>query len=101
MSKNLTPFELAALKEPGYEVWSREGGPDCNKLILPHLLIVLRDNRDPPFRILDPQKEHKEIIAIDNYLEVVAYLRENDYHRLERHIKVESEQYGHGDDDDD
>ena len=91
MSTDLTPFELAALNSPGYEVWSREETSECTHRTLPHLLIVLFEPGDKPLTILDPQKNNEEILTADNYLEIVAYLRENDYSRLERFLKIEEE----------
>jgi len=91
MSTDLTPFELTALNSPRYEVWSRDETSECTHRTLPHLLIVLYEPGEKPLKILDPQKNHEEILTADNYLEIVAYLREMDYSRLERFLKIEEE----------
>src|SRR4030095_3878552 len=96
MATELTPFDLTALNEPGYEVWSREAISECTDRKLPYLLIVLYEKGENPLKILDPQKKHEEILAADNYLEIVDYLREEDYSRLERCLRVDDE-----DDEDD
>lgn len=96
MSTELTPFDLRALNQPGYEVWSRKETSECTHRTLPHLLIVLYEVGEKPFKILNPQKDNEELFSADNYLEIVDYLREEDYSRLERSLRVDDDQ----DDDD-
>ncbi len=91
MSPELTPFELAALNSPGYEVWSRAETSECTQRKLPHLLIVLYEEGEKPYKILDPQKGNDEVLAADNYLEIVDYLREEEYLRLERCLRLEED----------
>lgn len=74
-----TPFEIAALNKPGYEVWARQGTSESSQRQLPQLLIVIYEEGEKPFNIIDPRKNNEEVLSAADYLEIVDYLREKDY----------------------
>lgn len=79
MKSEPTPFELATLNKPEYEVWARQKTAEFSRRLLPYLLIVLPEEGEKPLKIIDPRKNNDEIFSADNYLDIVDYLREEGY----------------------
>jgi len=96
MTSSPTPFELAALNQPGYEVWARHEISESGGRQLPYLLIVLYEEGEKPLKIIDPQKNSDEILLTDSYLEVVDYLSEEGYQPIKGRLRIETDE----DDDD-
>jgi hypothetical protein len=91
-----TPFDLAAMNEPGYEVWARLGTSESSRRKLLQLLVVIYHEGEKPFEIVDPKKSDEVILTAADYLEVVDYLSEKDYRPVKGRIAIEQ-----NDDEDD
>ncbi len=67
---------LEDLGENEYEVWAN----GCFNP--PRVLLVVSAGEDGPFKILDPARENAMVFTAQDFVEVVAYLSEEDYERV-------------------
>ena len=77
-----TPIELAAPKENEYEVWAREESAP------PSLLVVRVVGGENPMKIIDPAAGNTEVYSGHHYLEIVSYLREEEYIPVKGRMKL-------------
>ena len=88
---------LEPMGEGEFEVWADD------RLAPPYLfLVVWREGADP-FKILDPQKNNEEVLIADNYLQILDYLKEEEYFRINGRMDLGdwSDDVEEDDDDDD
>lgn len=72
-SDQRTPLERAAPQKNEFEVWSDQ------ETLPPKLLIVLSTDGEKPLKIVDPSSGNAEILTSNHYLDIVAYLRHQEY----------------------
>ena len=56
-----------------FEVWSDQ------ETLPPKLLLVLSTEGEKPLKIIDPSAGNAEILASNHYLDIVAYLRHQEF----------------------
>ena len=77
-----TPIELAAPGENEYEVWASEDG------VPPSLLLVLVVGDKKLMKIIDPSAGNEEVFSAYHYLDIVTYLRGEEYIPVEGKMKL-------------
>src|SRR5689334_14159876 len=85
-----TPLDLIALNRLGYEVWASEALVKVKGHWLPRLLIVVYEESEPPLlTVIDPLT-NEEMFSADDYLEIIDYLCESEYTRVEGQMEINS-----------
>lgn len=72
----LTPLERAALKENEYEVWAD------HETFPPSFLVAMGVAGPKRFKIINPAAANAEVLSSDHYLDVVAFLGEQEFQRV-------------------
>ena len=72
----LTPLERVALKENEYEVWAD------HETFPPSFLVAMGVEGPKRFTIINPAAANAEVLSSNHYLDIVAYLREQDFQRV-------------------
>lgn len=84
----MTP--LTSPRENEYEVWAN----GCFNP--PRVLVVMPRGDDRLYRIIDPSNDNAPVFTSKDFLQIVAYLSEEDYERVRGRMKFDE-----CDDDDD
>ena len=75
-TEGLTPLERAALKENEYEVWAN------HEAFPPSFLVALGVAGPKRFKIINPAAANAEVLSSNHYLDIVAYLGDQDFQRV-------------------
>lgn len=81
--------------ETEYEVWAN----GCHNP--PRMLLVASGGAEGPFRVLDPANGNAQVFSATEFMEIVDYLSEEDYERVEGRMAFEECDDDDEDEDDD